>query len=223
MSQDKVSEYLTRKLCSKRYGLVLGVVGLLGLQNYSFAFLTAQKVRARVFPKEYMESTFGNQIRREFGPDAHVPGMGYPDMGAGPFSKQLAYKDWFEFNNAQRVHSNSLEQLAWSLPAFLIAGIFFPRLAASLGGVVFVGRELYRYGYMTKEGPSSKIREMGAIPLNVAQLTLLLCIGFIGVRYMTGGFLKRRKLIKKLTMQPIDRKIAEVIEKEAKKKQGWAN
>ena len=86
-----------------------------------------------------------------------------------------------------------------------------------MGCVVFVGRELYRYGYMTKDGPNSHIREMGAIPLNIAQLLMIVSFGLLGVRYFTGGFLKRRKLVQRLTMQPIDRKVKEVLDKEAKK------
>ena len=47
-----------------------------------------------------MEKNFSDQIKRDFGPDAKIPGMGYPDMGAGIFSRKLSYKDWFEFNCA---------------------------------------------------------------------------------------------------------------------------
>ena len=123
--------------------------------------------------------------------------MGYPDMGAGMYSRLLPYKDWFQFNCAQRVHANSVEHLAWTLPTFIGTAIFFPRTAAVFGTTVLVGRELYRYGYMT-DGPTSKVREAGAIPLNIAELLTLLLLGFGVVRYQTGGFIQRRKLYQRL-------------------------
>jgi hypothetical protein len=36
----------------------------------------------------------------KMGHDAPTPKMGYPDMGSGYYSKQLPYKDWYEFNCA---------------------------------------------------------------------------------------------------------------------------
>jgi hypothetical protein len=77
----------------------------------------------------------------------------------------------------------------------LLNGLFFPKFTASLGLVVFAGRELYRYGYMTKEGPNSKIREMGAYPLNIAEMLIALGLCFVFVRYQFGPFFGRRKLI----------------------------
>lgn len=76
-----------------------------------------------------------------------MPKMGYPDMGAGYYSKQLPYKDWMEFNIAQRIHGNSIEHLSWMLPMFLLLGVFRPRSTLALGGVIVTGRELYRMGY----------------------------------------------------------------------------
>lgn len=95
------------------------------------------------------------------GKDAPAPTLGYPDMGAGTYARLLGYKDWFEFNCATRVHQNNVEHMAWTFPTFLMGGMFFPRATAALGVTVLGGRELYRYGYMTPEGPNSKIREYG--------------------------------------------------------------
>jgi hypothetical protein len=36
--------------------------------------------------------------------DIDVPKGGYPDMGNGKFGKKLGYREWFEFNTAQRAH-----------------------------------------------------------------------------------------------------------------------
>ena len=74
-----------------------------------------------------------------------------------------------------------------------------------MGGVVLVGRELYRVGYMSAEGPTSKIREAGAIPLNIAELFCALGVSFVFLRYQFGGFFSRRKLIQSLTKSKYDR------------------
>ena len=139
------------------------------------------------------------------GKDSPAPTLGYPDTGAGLYSRMLPYKDWFEFNCAQRVHQNNVEHLSWTLPVFFINGIFFPRFTVAMGGVVLVGRELYRIGYMSPEGPTSKIREAGAIPLNVAELLCAIGVGFVFLRYQFGGFFSRRKLIQSLTKSKFER------------------
>ena len=79
------------------------------------------------------------------------------------------------------------------------SGIFFPRLTAGLGVTILGGRELYRIGYMSKDGPTSKIRELGAVPLNIAELFLVLSLSFVFLRYQTGFFLGNRKSIRYLT------------------------
>ena len=76
--------------------------------------------------------------------------MGYPDTGAGYYARRLSYKAWFEFNCAQRVHSNNVEHLAYMMPLYFISGIFFPRFVAGMGLTVIAGRELYRIGYTSK-------------------------------------------------------------------------
>lgn len=78
---------------------------------------------------------------------------------------------------------------------------------------MLVGRELYRYGYMTNEGPSSHIREAGAIPLNIAEIFMLLGIGALAWKYFLSRFFRNRKFIKRLTMSKIDRKTEEVLDK----------
>ena len=117
------------------------------------------------------------------GPNSKAPFMGYPDMGAGVYARLLPYKEWYEFNCAQRVHANSVEHMAWVTPLGLMSAVFFPRVVTGLGAVVLIGRELYRFGYTSADGPNSKIREMGAIPLNVAELLLVLGLGFAVIRF----------------------------------------
>ena len=77
----------------------------------------------------------------------------------------------------------------------MVSGMFFPKFAASMGLVIFCGRELYRYGYMTPDGPNSWIREAGAIPLNIAELLLVISVGTLFSRYMAGSFFSNRKFV----------------------------
>ena len=92
-----------------------------------------------------------------------------------------------------------------------------PRAAACMGGIVLIGRELYRFGYMTKEGPSSKIREAGALPLNAAEFLLICSVGGFCLKRWTGGFFSRRKFVRKFTHTHYDVRLAEV-----EKELGWA-
>ena len=82
-----------------------------------------------------------------------------------------------------------------------------PRLFTALGVTVIAGRELYRYGYMTNEGPNSHIREAGAIPLNAAEFLMIVGVGCLALKYFFGPFFGRRNFVKRFTMSKIDRKM----------------
>lgn len=90
----------------------------------------------------------------------------------------------------------------------MMLGVFVPRITAGLGLVVIGGRELYRFGYMSPEGPTSKIREYGAYPLNISELLIASGVLFMFLRYQFGGFVSRRKLIQRLTMGKQDIELA---------------
>jgi glutathione S-transferase len=61
------------------------------------------------------------------------------------------------FERAYRVQMNTAEQLFVALPALWLSAMYFmPMLAAGLGLVFFLGRMMYRIGYMkdpAKRGP----------------------------------------------------------------------
>ena len=65
------------------------------------------------------------------------------------------------FERALRVQVNTLEQLVITLPAMWISAMYYrPLVAAGLGLVFFLGRLLYRTGYMqdpAKRGPGMMI------------------------------------------------------------------
>mmetsp|Transcript_5909 Transcript_5909/g.4217 ORF Transcript_5909/g.4217 Transcript_5909/m.4217 type:complete len:156 (+) Transcript_5909:248-715(+) len=139
--------------------------------------------RFKTFTKEFTEKEDLDRWHKlHLGQDSPLPAYGYPDMGAGHYSRKLPYKEWFEFNCLQRVHGNSLEHMVWVLPALLVSGAFMPRFTLAMGCTYVTGRELYRIGYTSNEGANSKIREMGALPLNAAGLFLILAISSIYFR-----------------------------------------
>jgi len=88
------------KLSARHLGALFVIGGAIGFQNYSCAFLTVGRERSRVFTKEFMEERFGEQHKYYMGRDTTAHALGYPDMGAGPYSKALPYRDWFRFNCA---------------------------------------------------------------------------------------------------------------------------
>ena len=69
------------------------------------------------------------------------------------------------FERAYRVQMNTLEQMVVALTAMWVCGWFFsPMVAASLGGVFFIGRFLYWRSYMAdpkKRGPGMIIGFLG--------------------------------------------------------------
>jgi uncharacterized membrane protein YecN with MAPEG domain len=78
------------------------------------------------------------------------------------------------FERAFRVQMNTLEQLLITLPALWISGYWFSAtLAAGLGLVFFVGRILYRAGYVRdpkKRGPGMMIGFLANVGLLLTAL-----------------------------------------------------
>ena len=100
------------------------------------------------------------------------------------------------------------------MPLILIGGLFRPRFTLAMAGVIIVGRGLYNYGYMSKEGPNSRIREAGAIPLNAAEF--FLTIGMLTLIFKhtsTLGLLKNRGFYKRSTMDLLQIKTEEQLAK----------
>ncbi|KAI9502418.1 Microsomal glutathione S-transferase 3 [Coemansia spiralis] len=72
----------------------------------------------------------------------------YPDNGGGRYSDKLNDADWVAFNNIKRASDNYLEQIGMVLTMLTMAGLFQPKLAASLGALYIVGRFGYSEGYI---------------------------------------------------------------------------
>lgn len=73
------------------------------------------------------------------------------------------------FERAYRVQMNTLEQLVLTLPALWLSGLYFNSMVAALLGLAFfLGRVLYRAGYVndpTKRGPGFGIGFLASIGL----------------------------------------------------------
>ena len=85
------------------YGYVIIIGALIGLEIIFIGFLLPGGAR-KVFTKEFMEQHFGEEHRKATGKDIEKGGA--PDMGSGLYSQKLSYKEWYDFNNAQRAHYN---------------------------------------------------------------------------------------------------------------------
>lgn len=70
-------------------------------------------------------------------------------------------------------------------------------------------------GYTSNQGPNSKVREMGAVPLNIAEIFMILGLGSIFYRKRFAGLLKNRKFYKNWFVQKSHLRLKDV-EKEIK-------
>ena len=104
-------------------------------------------------------------------------------MGNGKYSEKLSYKDWYEFNSAQRAHYNFVEWIASTLILIAIAGVYFPIPAAALGLAIFIARLIYSLGYALG-GPRG--RSVGALINDVAFLAVFV-LSFISSVYFIVG------------------------------------
>lgn len=148
------------------YGLVIwAAVGI--ILECSMIGGSIFSYRKRIFNQAFMEREFGDDHKKATG--ERIMEGGFPDMGNGWYSRRLSYKDWYDFNNAQRAHLNLVEVISVVLPLLLIGGLYEPFWAAMCGFVFFIGRILYSIGYKTF-GPSG--RGVGALLSDIALLPL---------------------------------------------------
>ena len=81
-----------------------------------------------------------------------------------------------------------------------------------MASVVLVGREFYRFGYRSKHGPDSAIREAGAIPLNLAELSMIGVLSLVYLKYRVGPFFGRRKIVQRFTKTRYDKAYEDVLD-----------
>ncbi len=129
------------------YGWVLLSACFMGFSILVIGFFFAGRARSRIFSEAYMKENFGKQHLETTGKE--IKEGGYPDTGSGFYSRNLGYKQWYEFNNAQRAHANFVEWIASCLVFLLIAGLYFPIPAAAVGAGIVVARFIYACGYVS--------------------------------------------------------------------------
>ena len=110
-------------------------------------FLVTGKKRYQIFNEEFMSKNFKEEHVKAFPNDLKAPKGGYPDNGNGYYSEKLSYKDWFEFNLAQRVQGNFIEQIMIVVFVILVAGIKYPTYTLALGSLYSFGRIIMAIGY----------------------------------------------------------------------------
>ena len=161
------------------YGYVLIVAAVIALEILLIGFIFPGRVRGTVFTEEFMKQNFGAEHKTATG--FEIAKGGYPDMGTGLYSQRLSYKDWYAFNNAQRVHGNFIEMAPSTFVWLLIAGLYFPIPAAAIGLGVFFARLIYSIGYSGEKGPQGRI--FGAL------LNDLFLLGLFGLSIASGALL----------------------------------
>eukprot|EP00347_Sterkiella_histriomuscorum_P010759 403375027 len=133
--------------------------------GYVYVIATRLKVFNRRFLRQF------DEVHQEaFGKDKKTPQWGYPDTGNGWFAQKLPYKDWYEFNCAQRVHLNFLESFAFVALVSLVAGIVYPDEAFLFQMIYILGRFIFTYAYWNM-GPIYRIP--GVILLWIGQIANL--------------------------------------------------
>jgi len=145
----------------------LSSIAGIAIQCILVGFFAIGGKRGKMFSQEMLEEHFGEQHWHAFG--EKVPKGGYPDMGCGRYAEKLSYKDWFNFNSAQRVHYNFLEQVASIMVLIFITALIYPVLAGYLGWAYFVGRLVFAIGYL-RLGPRGRI--IGITIIDLAMLGL---------------------------------------------------
>ena len=163
------------------FGWVIIAGVLIGLEIILIGFVIPGGAR-KVFTKEFMEEHFGEEHKNATGKEIEKGGA--PDMGSGRYSQKLSYKEWYDFNNAQRAHYNYVEFAPTTLVWLFCAGIYFPIPAAALGLAVFIFRAIYSVGY-ARGGPAG--RTIGAVGNDLVLLGLLGLSLASGIMFIQGN------------------------------------
>lgn len=143
---------------TQEHGYALLATLLVAFESSIFGMMVG-RVRSRVFNANFMVDKFGGLHLQTF--NADISKNGYPDMGNGRYSDALSYKDWVDFNNAQRGHYNHLENVNGYVTYLLVASIVFPFEAAILGAILFFGRLGYAISY-NRGGSDDLLRRLSS-------------------------------------------------------------
>lgn len=162
------------------YVLIIGVV--IALEILMIGFIFPGRARGELFTKEFMEEHFGADHKAATGNE--IEKGGYPDMGSGRYSAKLSYKQWYDYNNAQRAHYNFVEMAPSTFVMLFIAGIYFPIPAAAIGLALAIFRAIYSAGY-AYSGPKGRL--IGALGNDLCLLGLLGLSLASGIMFANGS------------------------------------
>lgn len=112
------------------------------------------RARGRYFSKTFMQENFGEVHRESFG--SEIAGGGAPDSGNGWYADKMSYKNWVEFNIANRTAVHILEWMPVTLLMIVIGGIKLPIPAAIAGFVFVLGRIILTIGVLSY-GPRGRM------------------------------------------------------------------
>jgi hypothetical protein len=146
----------------ENYGLVLMSVGSIGLVQYGLG-IPVMNCRSYFSSPEFLNKPevklLLDEHKKEF--SSAINKQGYPDTGSGRYSQLLPYKQWVEFNNAQRSHANMIEGSGPVLACIIVSGLYNPVLSSAAGFLYAASRIVYSIGYNSKKGADARL--VGAI------------------------------------------------------------
>lgn len=168
------------------FGIVIISCSIIALQIVLTGFIVVGRARKRVFSREFLSEYF-SQEHYSYTNENIEDTLGYPDMGNGRYSDKLTYLNWLDFNKAQRVHYNYLEQVASIITLTLLGGIVFP-IAASIFGFIFAfGRCIYAYGYQSLTGYKNLARGFAAIICDLSILVNFILSILSAAQFLSNG------------------------------------
>ncbi|CDW78762.1 mapeg family protein [Stylonychia lemnae] len=148
---------------------------LIGLQCFFIPAFASGPVRKRIFTENFMNyfvDLHKEELKHSQTQDEPIKSTskGYPDHGSGVHSMKLSYRDWFDFNNAVRVHMNLIEQLPLIMVLLVLAGLKSPFVTLICAIVYFLLRIVFAVGYF-KFAPSYRI--YATLPMLLLKILLL--------------------------------------------------
>lgn len=166
------------------FGLVVISTTIIAVQALLTGFLVVCLTRRKIFNKEFL-SQFSEEHYSYINKDIEST-SGYPDMGCGRYSQKLSYLNWLEFNIAQRVHYNYLENVASILIVTLLGGWVFPIIASCFGFIYILGRLLY-ICYLGRQGYNNIWRRVGSCICDICFLGNFILSILTGVQFLSNG------------------------------------
>ena len=150
----------------EQFPVTMLATAVICLECFLIGIVVVGPARGKAFTAEHM-AKFKDEHEKAF-PGSEPAARGYPDAGEGRYSDKLPYKQWVEFNNAMRTHTNFVEMLPVIVFTLVLGGLFLPRVTMWVAIANAIARIIYTVMYATK-GSNSRIigAVAGSLPLYV--------------------------------------------------------